>query len=156
VEADEVSYGLHVLLRYELELALVEGGMPVAELPEAWNRGMQELLGVTPSNDAEGCLQDVHWSEGLFGYFPSYALGHLVSAQLAEAMERDLGGPGSIDKAIRERHEDAIGSWLRERVYKLGRSVNTAELVSIATGQPLSSNAFLQYLNQKIEALKED
>jgi carboxypeptidase Taq len=150
VEADEVSYGLHVLLRYELELALVEGGMPVAELPEAWNRGMQELLGVTPTNDAEGCLQDVHWSEGLFGYFPSYALGHLISAQLSETLESELG---PIEAILEAGNDAQLGSWLQQRVYPLGRSVNAAELVEQVSGRPLSHEPFVGYLHQKLERL---
>jgi carboxypeptidase Taq len=150
VEADEVSYGLHVLLRYELELALVEGGMPVAELPEAWNRGMQELLGVTPTNDAEGCLQDVHWSEGLFGYFPSYALGHLISAQLSETLEAELG---PIEAILEAGNDAQLGSWLQQRVYPLGRSVNAAELVEQVSGSPLSHEPFVAYLRQKLERL---
>ena len=82
VEADELSYGLHIVLRYELELALLEQGLPVAELPERWNQRFGELLGQRPDSDSNGCLQDIHRAEGLFGYFPSYALGHLISAQL--------------------------------------------------------------------------
>ncbi len=150
VEADEVSYGLHVLLRYELELALVEGGMPVAELPEAWNRGMQELLGVRPANDAEGCLQDVHWSEGLFGYFPSYALGHLISAQLSETIEAELG---PIEAILEAGNDAELGCWLQQRVYPLGRSVNAAELVEQVSGRPLSHEPFGHYLRQKLERL---
>jgi len=150
VEADEVSYGLHVLLRYELELALVEGGMPVAELPEAWDRGMQELLGVSPSNDAEGCLQDVHWSEGLFGYFPSYALGHLISAQLSETIEAELG---PIETLLAADGDAQLGGWLQQRLYPLGRSVNAAELVEQVSGQPLSHEPFVAYLHQKLERL---
>ncbi|MDA0718301.1 MAG: carboxypeptidase M32, partial [Cyanobacteria bacterium] len=100
VEADELSYCLHIVLRFELELALLEQGMPVAELPERWNHRMGALLGRIPSSDSEGCLQDIHWAEGMFGYFPSYALGHLISAQLSETMEQELGGSGAIEAAI--------------------------------------------------------
>ena len=151
VEADEVSYGLHVLLRYELELALLEQGMPVAELPQAWNRGMQELLGLTPANDTQGCLQDVHWSEGLFGYFPSYALGHLISAQLSEAMEQELG---PIEGRLEAGDDASLGSWLGRRVYPLGRSVNASELVEQVSGRPLSAEPFLSYLAAKLERLE--
>ena len=150
VEADEVSYGLHVLLRYELELALIEGGMPVAELPEAWNRGMQSLLGLVPPNAASGCLQDVHWSEGLFGYFPSYALGHLISAQLSESLEAELG---PIETLLEAGRDAELGQWLQERVYPLGRSVDAAQLVEQVSGQPLSHEPFGRYLNQKLERL---
>jgi len=150
VEADEVSYGLHVLLRYRLELALLEQGMPVAELPEAWNQGMRELLGVIPANDAEGCLQDVHWSEGLFGYFPSYALGHLISAQLSETLEQELG---PIEALLEAGRDGDLGQWLQQRVYPLGRSVNAAELVEQVSGHPLSPEPFERYLRQKLERL---
>ena len=150
VEADEVSYGLHVLLRYELELALLEEGLPVAELPAAWNRGMEELLGLRPDSDAEGCLQDVHWSECLFGYFPSYALGHLISAQLSEALEQELG---AIETALEDGRDAELGQWLQQRVYPLGRSVNATQLVEKVSGRPLSSDPFLAYLEHKLERL---
>ncbi len=150
VEADEVSYGLHVLLRYELELALLEGHLPVAELPGEWNRLMGELLGVEPANDAEGCLQDVHWSEGLFGYFPSYALGHLISAQLSEAMELEVG---PIEQHLADGNDSALASWLQQRVYPLGRSVNAEELVQQVCGHGLSAAPFLAYLEQKLDRL---
>ena len=150
MEADEASYGLHVLLRYELELALLEGGMPVEELPSAWNRAMKELLGIEPSNDREGCLQDVHWSEGLFGYFPSYALGHLISAQISETIEGQLG---PIESLLEAGDDAALGLWLKQRVYPLGRSVNAMELVEQISGSPLSHRPFLRYLQQKLERL---
>lgn len=150
VEADEVSYGLHVLLRYELEVALLEGDLAVADLPGEWNRLMRQLLGVQPGNDAEGCLQDVHWSEGLFGYFPSYALGHLISAQLSEAMEQDLG---PIEARLAAGDEQQLGTWLQQRVYPLGRSVNAEQLVERLSGQVLSAAPFLRYLHQKLERL---
>ncbi|MCP9849359.1 carboxypeptidase M32 [Cyanobium sp. Morenito 9A2] len=151
VEADELSYGLHILLRYELELALLEGDLPVEALPGEWNRLMGELLGLTPANDAEGCLQDVHWSEGLFGYFPSYLLGHLISAQLSQAMERD-GGP--IERRLAAGDDQALLVWLREHVHPLGRSVDGAELVERVSGAPLSAVPFLSYLEDKLNRLE--
>ena len=138
------------LLRRELELALLEEGLPVAELPAAWNRGMEELLGLRPDSDAEGCLQDVHWSEGLFGYFPSYALGHLISAQLSEALEQELG---AIETALEDGRDAELGQWLQQRVYPLGRSVNATQLVEQVSGRPLSSDPFLAYLEHKLERL---
>jgi len=154
VEADELSYGLHIVLRYELELALLEQEMPVEELPQQWNRRMGEWLGLVPERDSEGCLQDIHWAEGLFGYFPSYALGHLISAQLAEAMERDLGGAGAIAGAIAAGEERRLQQWLGARVWPLGRSVNGEELVARVSGQALSAEPFLRYLRGKVEALQ--
>jgi carboxypeptidase Taq len=150
VEADELSYCLHIVLRYELELALLEQGLPVAELPDQWNRRVQELLGIQPTNDADGCLQDIHWAEGLFGYFPSYALGHLISAQLAEAMERELGGCGAIESAIAAGEEATLRDWLTRRVYPLGRSVNAEELVQQVSGASLSAVPFLDNLRRKV------
>ncbi|MEI8249614.1 MAG: carboxypeptidase M32 [Synechococcus sp. ELA057] len=150
VEADELSYSLHIVLRYELELALLEGDLPVADLPGHWNRRMTELLGITPPSDAQGCLQDIHWAEGLFGYFPSYALGHLISAQLSEAMERDLG---SIDQRIAAADEAALRGWLAERVWPLGRSVNAEQLVLQVSGEPLQAEPFLRHLQGRVDAL---
>jgi carboxypeptidase Taq len=156
VEADELSYCLHIVLRFELELALLEQDMPVAELPQQWNQRMQELFGIQPLTDSEGCLQDIHWAEGLFGYFPSYALGHLISAQLAETMEQQLGGPGAIEAAIAAGQESSLRDWLASRVYPLGRSVNAEELVEQVSGQRLSAAAFLRYLRNKLERLRSD
>ncbi len=154
VEADELSYCLHIVLRFELELALLEQDLPVEELPQQWNQRLQTLLGIQPATDAEGCLQDIHWAEGMFGYFPSYALGHLISAQVAEAMERNLGGAGAIEAAIAAGDEQRLRSWLAERVWPLGRSVNSEELVQQVSGAPLSAQPFLRYLSAKVEALQ--
>ena len=154
VEADELSYCLHIVLRFELELALLEQDLPVEELPQQWNQRMQELLGLQPQTDAEGCLQDIHWAEGLFGYFPSYALGHLISAQLAEAMERDLGGAGAIEAAVGAGDEQLLREWLGAQVWPLGRAVNGEELVAQVSGGALSPAPFLRYLRSKVEALR--
>jgi carboxypeptidase Taq len=151
VEADELSYCLHIVLRYELELALIEGDLPVADLPQEWNRRMQDLLGLEPASDSEGCLQDIHWAEGLFGYFPSYALGHLISAQLAEAMERQLG---PIEQKVAEADEASLRTWLAERVWPLGRRVNGEALVQQVCGEALSAAPFLRYLEAKLERLQ--
>ena len=154
MEAYELSYCLHIVLRFELELALLEQDMPVEDLPQQWNQRMQELLGIQPQTDSQGCLQDIHWAEGLFGYFPSYALGHLISAQLAEAMETDLGGPGAIAGAIAAGQEERLRSWLAMGVWPLGRAVNGEELVRQVSGRPLSAEPFLLYLKFKLERLQ--
>jgi carboxypeptidase Taq len=147
VEAGELSYCLHIVLRFELELALIEQEMPVAELPQRWRERMGELLGVVPASDREGCLQDIHWAEGLFGYFPSYALGHLISAQLAETMESELG---AIEAVIANGDTLRLGEWLGRHVWPLGRSVNGAELVEQLSGRPLEARPFLDHLKRKL------
>jgi carboxypeptidase Taq len=150
VEADELSYCLHIVLRFELELALLEQDLPVEELPQQWNRRMQHLLGLQPPTDAEGCLQDIHWAEGLMGYFPSYALGHLISAQLSETFERDQG---PIQALVSAGEEARLQAWLGSTVWPLGRSVNAEELVQQVTGRPLSAQPFLAYLRGKVHEL---
>ena len=150
VEADEVSYGLHILIRAELEIELLEGGLDVNELPNQWNKKYKELLGVTPKNDSEGCLQDVHWSEGSFGYFPSYLLGHIISSQLTETMEGTLG---SIEDKIESGDVNSLLTWLRENVHHYGRKVNAEELVKEVSGMELSAKFFLDYLEKKVEEL---
>ncbi|MDA0717449.1 MAG: carboxypeptidase M32, partial [Cyanobacteria bacterium] len=121
-----------------------------------WNHRMGALLGRIPSSDSEGCLQDIHWAEGMFGYFPSYALGHLISAQLAETMEQELGGSGAIEAAIAAGQEGRLQAWLASRVYPLGRSVNAEELVEQVSGESLSAAAFLRYLRTKLERLQAE
>ena len=158
VEADELTYGLHILIRTDLEIALLEGGLDVADLPAEWNKSYTDLLGVTPNNDSEGCLQDVHWSEGAFGYFPSYLLGHLISAQLAEAMANRLKTDGlnsgdPIGTCIRSGNESTLIAWLRKEVHCYGRQMNAEELVKKVTGKELSSEIFLNYLRNKLEHL---
>ena len=143
VSADPLTYPLHIILRFELELALVEGQLAVADLPEAWREGMRRLLGVEVRTDALGCLQDVHWGAGSFGYFPSYALGCLIAAQLWEALERDLG---SRDEDLRRGEVASIQQWLAERVHRHGRRLDTTELVEHASGRALEVEPFLGYV----------
>jgi carboxypeptidase Taq len=150
VESDELSYGLHIMIRTDLELALLEQGLEVDDLPQEWNRRYGELLGVVPANDAEGCLQDVHWSEGLFGYFPSYLLGHLVSAQLSEAMASAIGSP---EEHVARSDVAPLLAWLREHVHPIGRALNAEDLVEQVCGHPLNSDAFLAYLETKLDKL---
>ncbi len=147
VEADELSYGLHIMIRTDLEIALLEQGLAVEELPAEWNRRYEELLGVSPANDAEGCLQDVHWSEGLFGYFPSYLLGHLISAQLSEAMAAAIGAP---EKHVARCNVSSLLDWLRQHVHPIGRALNAEQLVQQVSGKPLGSEPFLLYLEEKL------
>ena len=147
VEADELTYGLHILIRTELEIDLIEGDLEAKDIPYEWNKRYEELLGIRPSNDSEGCLQDVHWSEGAFGYFPSYLLGHLISAQISSQMERDIG---LIDNLIENGEYEKIIFWLKNNIHKHGRSVNSMELVRNITGEELSSDYFINHLKTKI------
>jgi carboxypeptidase Taq len=143
VSADPLTYPLHIVLRFELESALIGGELGVADLPAAWREGMQRLLGVEVSCDALGCLQDVHWSAGAFGYFPSYALGCLIAAQLWEALEADLG---SRDEDLRAGETSAIRVWLAEHVHRHGRRLDTVALIEQATGGGLETAPFLRYV----------
>ncbi len=157
VEADELSYGLHILIRTDLEIALLEQGLEVEALPSEWNLRYKELIGITPGNDKEGCLQDVHWSEGLFGYFPSYLLGHLISAQLAESMNKDFedhsNASSTIDGLIENGKESTLLDWLRNNVHCHGRQLNAEQLVQKVTEKRLSSEPFLKYLENKVKNL---
>ena len=150
VEADEVSYGLHILIRTEIEIELIEGNLDPKDLPNEWNKRYDELLRIKPSNDAEGCLQDVHWSEGAFGYFPSYLLGHLISAQLTNSLEKNIG---PIDNLIENKEYNKIIEWLRKNVHCYGRSLNAMELVKKVSHIDLSPYFFINYLKDKIDNL---
>ncbi|HOX92717.1 MAG TPA: carboxypeptidase M32, partial [Spirochaetales bacterium] len=145
-EADEVTYSLHVILRFELEGSLMSGDLAVADLPGAWNDGMKRLLGVVPPSDAQGCLQDIHWSMGSFGYFPSYALGNLYGAQWWDAMKRAGLEP---EQAVREDRLSDILAWLRSNVHKPGSMYKPDELVRMVSGKALDASYFMAYLNAK-------
>jgi len=142
VEADQLTYPLHIVLRFELELALIGGTLDVADLPAAWNDGMRRLLGVEVPDDAQGVLQDIHWAAGAFGYFPSYALGCLIAAQLWERLESELGPQ---DDALRQAEVGPICAWLGERVHRHGRRLDTEPLVAQATGGAIDHAPFLRY-----------
>jgi carboxypeptidase Taq len=142
VEADQLTYPLHIVLRFGLERELVEGALAIADLPAAWNDGMRRLLGVEVPDDARGVLQDIHWAAGAFGYFPSYALGCLIAAQLWERLESDLG---SQDDALRRGDVEPIRAWLGEHVHRYGRRLDTEALVQRATGGSIDAEPFLRY-----------
>jgi carboxypeptidase Taq len=143
VSADPLTYPLHIVVRFELELALIDGDLAVEDLPDAWNEQMRRLLGVEVPSDALGCLQDVHWGAGAFGYFPSYALGCLIAAQLWEAIVAELG-PREED--LRRGEVSSIQRWLGEHVHRLGRRLDTIPLVEHATGRALEIDPFLRYV----------
>ena len=150
VEADEVTYNLHIVLRFELELALVRGDLAVPDLPGAWNDASARILGVRPPDDRDGVLQDIHWAWGEFGYFPTYALGNLYAAQLFAAARRDLAG---LDDEIGRGRLHPLRDWLRERVHPIGRRLDAEEIVRAATGEGLSDAAFERYVREKYGAL---
>jgi len=143
VSADPLTYPLHIVLRFDLEVALMEGSLDVADLPAAWNDGMRRLLGVEVPDDAHGVLQDMHWSGGAFGYFPSYALGCLIAAQLWEALE---AGAGAQDDALRSGDVSAIRTWLAEHVHRYGRRLDTQPLVEAATGRGIDPEPYLRFV----------
>ncbi len=146
VDADEVTYPVHVMLRYEIENEILNGELKIKDLPEAWNSRMEDRLGVRPTNDAEGCLQDVHWAVGSFGYFPSYAIGAVIAGQLYEALRNDRP---ELDAEIAAGQFTGLFEWLRQNVHGVGASVGTPELIQNATGKPLSASAWLRYVEAK-------
>jgi carboxypeptidase Taq len=149
-ESDEVTYNLHVCLRYEIEVALIGGTLKTADLPSAWNEAMKKYLGVTPPNDALGCLQDVHWSHGSFGYFPTYTLGNLYSAQFFDAANKDLGG---LEASFEKGDFSGLKKWLNEKIHAQGQRYRAHELCRQATGKELSGEIFLGYLGKKFGGL---
>jgi carboxypeptidase Taq len=146
VNADEATYNLHIMLRLELEIAIVEGKIALKDLPEIWNGKMQDYLGITPTNDAEGVLQDVHWSYGSIGYFSTYALGNLISAQLWEKVRSDLG---DLDAQIRKGQFDGLLTWLRENLHRYGRKYDPQDLVQRITGSKITPEPYVRYLTTK-------
>ena len=146
VEADEVTYNLHIMLRAELEAGLIAGDIQVADLPKRWNEAMENYLGVTPPNDALGVLQDVHWSMGYFGYFPSYMLGNLYASQMAVKIRQDLPG---LDDRIAAGDIMVLINWLRENVHQLGGVYKPDELMNRITGASLDSSHFVRYVVDK-------
>jgi carboxypeptidase Taq len=146
VEADEVTYDLHILLRFEIELALVEGRLKVKDLPEAWNSRFYELFGLIVPDDARGVLQDIHWSLGSLGYFPTYTLGNLNAAQLMVAAERN--DPG-LSSQLAQGNYAPLLTWLRENVHQHGRRYLPAELMRKATGEPTQARYRIEYLRNK-------
>ncbi len=146
IEADEATYNLHVMLRLELEIALMEGSLLVKELPDAWRARMQEYLGITPPDDVRGVLQDIHWAGGSFGYFPTYALGNLISVQLWERIQKDIP---DLDDQFRRGDFAALLGWLREKVHRHGGKFEVQELVQQVTGKKIDPAPYIRYLRRK-------
>jgi carboxypeptidase Taq len=145
-EADEVTYGLHIIARFELESALVSGNLAVKDVPKAWNDAYKTMLGLDVPSDSLGCLQDIHWSMGAFGYFPSYALGNLYAAQFWSAMARDIP---DIEARLEQGDYATPLEWLGRKIHRCGAMYLPGELVRKVTGEPLDPNYFARYLNEK-------
>ena len=150
VEADELTYNLHILVRFELELAIFEGRISVAELPEAWRELTRRYVGVEVPDDAHGVLQDVHWATGSFGYFPTYSLGNVIAGQLWEAAMRDIG---DLEERIAVGELAPLGEWLRQNVHRHGRKLEARTIVERATGSPPDVGPYLRHLGDKFGEL---
>ena len=150
VEADEVTYNLHIILRYEMEQELLDGKLSVADAPAAWNGKMKSYLGTSPPTDREGILQDIHWSGGGMGYFPTYTLGNVLAAQLFETAERAIP---SLKRDILEGRFTVLLDWLKTNVHQYGKKYIPGELIKRATGKPLSTEAYERYLTAKFGAV---
>ena len=149
-ESDEVTYNLHILIRFELELALINDDLPVSDLPAAWHAKYREYLGIQSPTDADGVLQDVHWSSGAFGYFPTYSLGNLYAAQFFEKAQQDLG---DLPGMFRRGEFLPLRDWLRANIHSQGRRYPAAELGRRVTGSPLSHDALMRHLRGKFGPL---
>ncbi|KPV43381.1 peptidase M32 [Alicyclobacillus ferrooxydans] len=150
IDADEVTYNLHIMIRYEIEKALINRELKVADLPEVWREKMRDYLGVEPPNDALGVLQDVHWSGGDFGYFPSYALGNIYGAQIREALAKEL--PDYMEQ-VRKGNLHEVKAWLNDKVHRHGKLLGPREILRSVTGQDIDSAALVRYLNDKYRPL---
>ncbi len=150
VQADEATYNLHILIRFELEQALIAGDLLVGDLPDAWNSRYQSYLGIAPPNDALGCLQDIHWAAGLIGYFPTYTLGNLYAAQLRDRADADLGG---LDALIARGDFAPLLDWLRTRVHRQGQRYSAATLIERATGSKLDHQPLIRSLRERYTPL---
>lgn len=150
VEADEATYNMHIILRFELEQALMRGDLNPSDVPGAWNETFKKMLDLTPPNVAQGCLQDIHWSMGGLGYFPTYTLGNLYSAQFMQQARKDLG---DLDADFRAGHFGRLKGWLNEKIHRPGQRYRAGELCERVTGQPLSHKPLIAYLRGKYEPL---
>lgn len=150
VEADEATYNLHIIIRFELEQALLSQDLAVSDLPGAWREKYQQYLGIEPKTDADGCLQDIHWSAALIGYFPTYSLGNLYASQFFEQADRDLGGLAAL---FARGEFDPLKSWLNEMIHHRGQNYTASELVQLVTGAPLSHAPLMRHLRGKLAPL---
>lgn len=150
VEADEVTYNLHIMLRFDLERDLISGRLDPRDVPEAWNARFTSDFGITPEDDSEGCLQDVHWSAGLFGYFPTYALGNMYAAQFFDAAQKQIG---DLRSQFAAGEFEPLLNWLRENIHHHGQRFSAKRLVEVVTGSPLSNAPLMKQLNDRFRPL---
>ncbi|MDO8591536.1 MAG: carboxypeptidase M32 [bacterium] len=148
VESDEVTYNLHIMVRYELEKAMIENRLEVDDLPQAWSKKMEEYLGVKVPNDAKGVLQDIHWSHGTLGYFPTYSLGNLYAAQLFSKISQDIP---NLQKKFADGDFKPFLKWLRQNIHQYGRRYQPEELIQLATGEPLNTKYLWDHLRERLE-----
>ncbi len=146
VDADEVTYPLHIILRYQLEKELLSGDLKVADLPARWNEKMRNYMGITPPNDTQGCLQDIHWSDGSFGYFPCYTLGAIHAAQFYKAAKKSLP---TLENDLEKGHFAPLRDWLREQIHATGSRYTAKELLAKVTGEKLNVRCFQEHLEQR-------
>lgn len=152
VEADEVTYNLHIILRYELERDLIDGVITVADLPRLWKEKMEAYLGITPPNDREGVLQDIHWADGMFGYFPTYSLGNVYAAQFTKKLKADLP---NYDELVESGNFKPILAWLKENIHRHGALLEPSELVKKVTGEEINPQYFVEYIEAKYKGIYE-
>jgi carboxypeptidase Taq len=150
VEADEVTYNLHIMLRFEIEQPLIAGDLQPADLPGVWNEKFEQFFGIVPQNDSEGCMQDVHWSAGLIGYFPTYALGNMYAAHFFNAAERELG---DLQAMFAKGEFEPLKNWLNINIHKRGQQYSAPRLVEVVTGESLSHEPLVEHLNAKFKPL---
>ena len=148
-EADELTYSLHVLVRYELEKRLIEEDLDVNELPKLWADKYEEYLGIRPETDAQGVLQDIHWAQGSFGYFPSYALGSAFGAQMLFQMKKEM----DFDRLLEEGKLDVIWEYLRKHVHRYGKMKDSREILKDMTGEDFNPKYYVEYLEEKYRRL---
>ena len=151
VEADELTYSLHIMVRYEIEKMIFAGEVSIDDLPKIWNQKMVEYLGIEPKNDSEGLMQDVHWYCGLIGYFPSYAIGNAYASQIYNTMKKDF----DVEKALENQELNKITDWLGEKIHKYGRLKDTSEIIKAVTGEDLNPRYYIEYLKEKYSKIYE-
>ena len=151
VESDELTYSLHIMVRYELEKMIFAGELSIEDLPRVWKQKMVEYLGLEPENDSVGLMQDVHWYCGLVGYFPSYAIGNAYASQIFNTMKKDF----DVDKALENGDLKKITDWLGEKIHKYGKLKDTSDIIKEVTGEELNPKYYIDYLKEKYSKIYE-